>query len=296
MLASERLLFFLSTISFANGHGGIFNYTIGDVKYDGHYPFWLEDQQASESIQRRWWPDPIQDVDHPYLSCNRGNPLATRHPSLHAPIVAGTNISVTYPPTECPENHNQPTEVSVPWKNEPSPPMRCYGTGYPWVHGLGPLFTYMADCGGSCENFDPEGKKVWFKVYESGMHQGGSWWGDEYTRWHVGSTWAWDQYDFANDGWSVQIPKGLRPGNYLIRHEIIMIELFPPQHYPECAQLTVTGDGDEFPSDEYLVSFPGAYSYNDPGLAIAGEVYSPIGRATFNYTMPGPKVWNSEAN
>lgn len=61
---------------------------------------------------------------------------------------------------------------------------------------------------------------------------------------------------------SVKIPKGLKPGNYLIRHEIIMIELFPPQHYPECAQLTVSGGGDKLPGDEYLVAFPGAYSYD----------------------------------
>lgn len=78
-----------------------------------------------------------------------------------------------------------------------------------------------------------------------------------------------------------------------------MIELWPPQHYPNCAQLTVTGDGDDFPEDDYLVSFPGAYSNDgksghsflqrcesnllgtDPGLAIAGQVYGPIGHSTY---------------
>ncbi|KAK0717627.1 hypothetical protein B0T26DRAFT_648224, partial [Lasiosphaeria miniovina] len=53
-------------------HGGIFNYTI-----DG------------STIQRRWWGDPIRDVDHPYLACNRGIPLAAHTPTLHAPVRAG---------------------------------------------------------------------------------------------------------------------------------------------------------------------------------------------------------------
>lgn len=38
----------------------------------------------------------------------------------------------------------------------------------------------------------------------------------------------------------------------------------PPQIYPECAQLAVTGDGTETPGGEYLVSFPGAYE--DSGI------------------------------
>ncbi|KAI9158268.1 Cellulose-growth-specific protein [Paramyrothecium foliicola] len=258
-----------------------------------NYPFWLEDQQP-DSIQRRWFPDPIQDVGHPYLSCNRGNPLATRNPSLHAPIEAGTNLTVRYPPPPCPKDIHQPTEPSVPWKNEPVPAFRCHGPEYPWVHALGPLLAYMAPCNGPCEDFDPADGKVWFKVYESGFHGGTDYFGDvEYKR-DIASGHAWAQSTLPNKGWSLRIPKNLKPGNYLIRHEIIMIELFPPQHYPNCAQLTVTGNGDRLPSEDFLVSFPGAYSYDEPGLAIAGEVYSPIGHSTYNYTIPGPKLWTAQ--
>ena len=228
-----------------------------------HYPFWLENEQT-ESIQRRWWPDPIQDVGHPYLSCNRGNPLATRNPIAHAPIEAGTNITVWYTPPPCPANIHQPLNPSVEWKNEPRPVFRCAGPEYPWVHALGPLFAYMAACNGPCNHFDPGNKRVWFKIYESAFHDGFDYYGenDPQHQRGLGSGSAWDQSRFPNEGWSVQIPKNLKPGNYLIRHEIIMIELFPPQHYPECAQLTVTGRGNQLPGDEYLVSFPGAYSYD----------------------------------
>ena len=124
----------------------------------------------------------------------------------------------------------------------------------------------MAACNGPCENFNPNGKKVWFKIFEDGFHNGTDVWnGVEYPR-DIGGSAGWDQYETANAGWSVKIPKNLKPGNYLIRHEIIMIELWPPQHYPECAQLTVTGTGNKLPGKEYLVSFPGGYS-NDGKLS-----------------------------
>ncbi|KFA69042.1 hypothetical protein S40285_05472 [Stachybotrys chlorohalonatus IBT 40285] len=287
-LVSIILFFAFGTVQ---GHGGIFNYTIGGVDYAGHYPFLLEDQQP-ESIQRRWWADPIQDVNHPWLACNRGNPLATRISSLHAPIAAGENITVRYPPPELPPNYNRPTEVSTPWTNEPSPPMSPFGPSYPWVHSLGPLFVYLAPCNGPCEAFEPTGEdRVWFKIYESGFLGGYGWDGLPY---NIGRGPAWDQSRLPNAGWSVQIPTDLRPGNYLIRHEIIMIELMPPQHYPNCAHLTVTGEGDKLPGEDYLVSFPGAYSLDEPGLAVAGDLYSPRARETFNYTIPGPKVWRGD--
>ena len=120
----------------------------------------------------------------------------------------------------------------------------------------------MAACNGPCQNFDPGNKKVWFKVYESGFTPGVDVWGNETYERDLATSSGWNQFKYANEGWSITIPQRLKPGNYLVRHEIIMIELFPPQHYPECAQLTVTGMGDKLPEEEYLVSFPGAYSYD----------------------------------
>jgi hypothetical protein len=199
-------------------------------------------------------------VNHPHLACNRGNPLATSHPTQHAPIQAGTNITAYYIPPPCPPGFNQPTESLHPEFQDPAQPMRCAGPEYSWVHATGPMLVYMAACNGPCDQFEPEGKRVWFKIYETGLKNGGEVDPVSGTRIDVASGWAWDQIQFANKGWSITIPKNLKPGNYLIRHEIIMIELMPPQFYPECAHLTVSGDGDKLPSDEELVSFPGAYS------------------------------------
>lgn len=291
----------LATNQVVEAHGGIFNYTIGDVSYAGYYPWYTEDQQ-SETIQRAWWPDPMQAVDHPWLACNRGNPLATRNPTLHAPIEAGTNITADYSAPLCPRDHHQPTEASTPWTDEPKP-ITCFSSegdpwpwssNYPWPHALGPMMVYMAPCNGPCEDFDPTGEDVvWFKISEGGFHPEPQEW---FEKPNIGISTAWDQSKWTKKAtmWSTKIPKDLKPGNYLIRHETIMIELMPPQHYPECAQLTVTGDGTKLPSEEYLVSFPGAYSMDDPGLAVAGDVYTQKARETFNYTIPGPKVWTGE--
>ena len=64
------------------------------------------------------------------------------------------------------------------------------------------------------------------------------------------------------------IPSCLKPGYYLVRHEIIALHSawqYPgAQFYPGCHQIQVTGGGSSVPSS--LVSFPGAYKGSDPGI------------------------------
>ncbi|OTB02560.1 glycoside hydrolase family 61 protein, partial [Hypoxylon sp. CI-4A] len=226
-------------------HGGIFNYTIDSVDYAGHYPFLPEEGQ--DSIQRRWWPDPIYRADHPYLACNRGYPLATSLPKEHAPVRAGGEVTAWWTAPPCPLN----------------PP-------YPWQHHQGPVMVYMADCGGPCDQWDGTGKR-WFKIWETGYNKTG--WGEyanEGKEWSIGgSVYVWEQARIVPAGFSVTIPKTLKPGHYMIRHEIINLEA-SLQFFPNCAQLEVSGDGDRLPSEDYLAEFPGAYKLEDPGIAVAG--------------------------
>jgi hypothetical protein len=113
----------------------------------------------------------------------------------------------------------------------------------------------MAACpGDTCEGFDGKGA-VWFKIAQVGLQPEaqdlrGPWWQGPYML--SGSR--------VPPGWTLTIPKNLKAGNYLIRHEVIMTASHPAQVYPECAQLTVTGNGTKVPNVEDLVSFPGAYS------------------------------------
>ena len=56
---------------------------------------------------------------------------------------------------------------------------------------------------------------------------------------------------------------------YHFRHELLALhQANTPQFYPECAQLIVTGSGTSSPSSDYLVSIPGAWGANDPGVNI----------------------------
>ena len=81
----------------------------------------------------------------------------------------------------------------------------------------------------------------------------------------------------------------LAPGNYLICHEIIALQLAVSiggtEFYPSCSQFRVGGDqtGAQRPSD--LVSLPGSYSDAYPGI-YAPDVYDP----DFTYTFPGPPI------
>lgn len=124
-----------------------------------------------------------------------------------------------------------------------------------WYHQYGPLLVYMARCPDeSCDNFDGKGE-VWFKIAQYGLvpdarNLRGPWWqasmltGENAT------------------GFPVRIPRTLRKGSYLIRHEVVNLQSNKgdgAQFYVECAQLRVEGDGTKFPGKELMASFPGTY-------------------------------------
>lgn len=88
---------------------------------------------------------------------------------------------------------------------------------------------------------------------------------------------------------SVTIPSTIAPGNYLIRHEIIALHLATSkggaEFYPSCAQLRIGGNQKGAPAASELVSLPGAYSDNDPGI------FDPQAFDTkATYAFPGPKI------
>ena len=72
----------------------------------------------------------------------------------------------------------------------------------------------------------------------------------------------------GNAGIQYTIPSCLKPGYYLVRHEIIALHSassYPgAQFYPGCHQLQVTGTRSTVLSS--LVAFPGAYKGSDPGI------------------------------
>ena len=89
-----------------------------------------------------------------------------------------------------------------------------------------------------------------------------------------------------NKGLKYTIPACIKPGFYLVRHEVIALHAawqYPgAQFYPGCHQLQVTGGGNASPGN--LVSIPGAYARTDPGVTYDAYKASP-------YVIPGPKVF-----
>ncbi|KAF2705514.1 carbohydrate-binding module family 1 protein [Pleomassaria siparia CBS 279.74] len=149
-----------------------------------------------------------------------------------------------------------------------------------WTHRPAAVMIYMAKCPSSgCNSWDGAGK-VWFKIAHAGLISGtqnaGKWAGDQIT----------DTLE-----WVVTLPASLAAGDYLVRHELLALhQANNPQFYPECAQFTVTGSGTISPDATYLVSFPGAYSASDPGIAF--NIDSDAAKTATTYPIPGPAVWN----
>ncbi|KAI2479051.1 Glycoside hydrolase family 61 protein [Pyrenophora tritici-repentis] len=106
---------------------------------------------------------------------------------------------------------------------------------------------------------------------------------------------------------NVRVPAGLKAGFYLIRAEMVGLHEADvsfaqnprrgAQFYPDCVQIEVVGDGDvELPRG---VGFPGAYSYEDPGVVhnvyCSTETVKPRSSTTScvtDYVIPGPTVWS----
>ncbi|KAF9053835.1 hypothetical protein BDZ89DRAFT_1056390 [Hymenopellis radicata] len=143
----------------------------------------------------------------------------------------------------------------------------AWNDGGNWIHDTGPLLSYMCRCtNGDCTTFDTSTAK-WFKI-------------DEQARVHTGAR------------VNVTIPRTLKAGPYIVRHEIIALHLASKNNvdgvefYPSCLQLNVTGDGTDEPADDDLVAFPGGYTDDDPGLLV-----DPYGlKSQSSYKFPGPAL------
>ncbi|EJD49498.1 glycoside hydrolase [Auricularia subglabra TFB-10046 SS5] len=148
-------------------------------------------------------------------------------------------------------------------------------TAWPDSH-LGPIITYMAYAPSDITKWNPGSSKVFFKVAEAGYSNG---------------VWAATKLINNNGIYTFTVPKSLKAGQYLVRHEIIALHgawQYPgAQFYPSCIQLQVTGSGTSTGPSSGLVAFPGAYTASTPGVVF--DVYQ--GNPS-SYPIPGPAVWS----
>ncbi|EPS44617.1 hypothetical protein H072_1425 [Dactylellina haptotyla CBS 200.50] len=134
----------------------------------------------------------------------------------------------------------------------------------------GPIITYLAECPGDCKTAVGSQLK-WFKVDEAGL---------------LGpNNWATDRLMQQGYEWRIQLPKNIKSGQYLMRHELIaLMNAAQPngaQIYPHCMNVDIAGGTAQ--SNPAGVSIQQMYTNQHPGLLVN------IGRIQ-NYKIPGPPV------
>jgi hypothetical protein len=88
---------------------------------------------------------------------------------------------------------------------------------------------------------------------------------------------------------STTIPKNLKAGDYVIRHEIIALHggqnVNGAQNYPQCLNLRVTGSGTVSPTSGIV----GSSLYKNTDAGIIFNLYT----SYTSYTYPGPALWTA---
>jgi len=124
---------------------------------------------------------------------------------------------------------------------------------------------WMYPCDSGFSSCDGKQKK-WFKIDQQGL-----------TGANLNSNDWGTAVIYKTLKWSSKIPASLKPGNYLIRHELLALhQANTPQFYPECAQIEVTGSGTATPGSQYLASIPAYAPQSDPGIMVSN--FSPFRR------------------
>ncbi|KAJ4362809.1 glycoside hydrolase 61 [Neurospora sp. IMI 360204] len=232
------------------------------------------------------------------LTALAGASLVAAHGHVSKVIVNGVEYQ-NYDPTSFPYNSNPPTVIgwTIDQKDNGFVSPDAFGTGdiichksatpagghatvkagdkislqwdqWPDSH-KGPVIDYLAACDGECEKVDKTALEF-FKIDGAGYDNG---------------VWASDTLIKDGNSWLVQIPEDLKPGNYVLRHEIIALhsggQANGAQNYPQCFNLKVEGSGSNLPS-----GVPGTELYKATDAGILFDIY----KSDISYPVPGPSL------
>jgi cellulase len=254
-ITSSGLWVVLLGATLISAHGHISEVIIDGISYYGHDPTKVPWGPQPESIT---WSNGA--TDNGFVASDTTS-LASRAINCHreatnaelvAPVTAGGTVSLTW--SDWPESHH------------------------------GPVLNYMANCGADCTTVDLESLR-WFKIDHLGQLKPSTEGGQP-------GRWA-DDILFDNDlTWTVTIPKELKAGNYILRHELIALhpggDEGTTQMYPQCVNLNVTGGGTVEPEG---IAGSKLYSSTDPGLM--HNIYNDYWTPELKYVIPGPPVCKS---
>ncbi|KAK4160383.1 glycosyl hydrolase family 61-domain-containing protein [Cladorrhinum sp. PSN259] len=182
-------------------------------------------------------------------------------PRAHAPVKAGDKIHVQW-------------------------------NGWPQNH-VGPILSYVAPCSGTqdgCTSVDKTALR-WTKIDDSApvlvdpLGSGGG----------AGvGTWSTNVLISQNNSWQVEIPKGLKPGPYVLRNEIIALHFANQQdgaqNYPLCMNLWVEAPVTPPTSTFKLDSFDARAFYKPTDAGILVTVSRSGSAPLSTYVVPGPTL------
>ncbi|MCJ1429921.1 hypothetical protein MMC29_007836 [Sticta canariensis] len=150
----------------------------------------------------------------------------------------------------------------------------------PWPESHhGPVISYLGACNGDCAKVNLDDME-WNKIAAVGQTAVGK------TNSDAG-VWGADLLRQAGNQGTVTIPKSIKAGNYICRHEIIAlmgaVNIGIAQNYPNCIHFRVSGAGtDPLASGTKGVDL---YTPTDPGIKVS--IYG----TTLKYQMPGPPLY-----
>ncbi|KAI1261882.1 lytic polysaccharide monooxygenase [Xylariaceae sp. FL1019] len=247
----------------AIGHGHVREVIANGVTYPG-YDRWGSDDQSDavtwSYTTKDEGPVSIDDINGPNIACHNG----AKNAQSSVPVKAGDTITLK-------------------WFNE------IGGFEHP-----GPIMHYLAPCGSSgCFDVDKT-ELSFFKFFESGLLVPGA------PEEGVDPAWVTQQWATTDvhknvtevqDGWidtyTVTLPKDIKAGPYVLRHEMLglhMADQNNAEFYPQCINLEISGSGATEPEGQPASEF---YKSDDPGIDID------IWRDLKSYSIPGPALYTS---
>ncbi|KAI1410305.1 lytic polysaccharide monooxygenase [Hypoxylon sp. FL1857] len=245
--------------TFVLGHGHVRRVVVDGVPYQG-FERW-SNQDQNEVVTWHFTtgdegPVPVSSINGPDIICHEG--ATNAHGSI--PVSAGSQLQVVR-----------------------------YNTIGGFQHP-GPEMHYLASCGDAgCANVDKNNLRF-FKIYEQGLVQGGMADAPEWNTQKWATTEVHKKVQTEGDGYidtfTVNIPRNIKPGPYVLRHEILGLHKAhegEAEFYPQCINLEISGSGNQQPEG---VPATDMYNSNDPGIAL--DIYVDLE----SYKVPGPAISN----
>ncbi|KAI1645961.1 glycoside hydrolase family 61 protein [Daldinia loculata] len=256
---STALLALAASAPAVLGHGHVRRVIVDGVTYPGYERWSNEDQSQAVTWQfttEDEGPVPVTSLSDPDIICH----LGATNAQASIPVAAGSQLQVVR-----------------------------FNTIGGFEHP-GPEMHYLAPCGDAgCANVDKNNLRF-FKFFENGLVQGGmadspQWETQKWATTEVHKNVQPEGEGFV-DTFTVTIPANIRPGPYVLRHEILGLHKAhegQAEFYPQCINLEISGSGDQQPEG---VPATEMYHSSDPGVAL--DIWVDLE----SYQIPGPAVSN----